>query len=141
MMYEAGLGVHKDSPRSRSMAQESRQSRSCTCAIRPRRIVLPRPRCVSRLWAGPQFGFGKPEQNFAPAQYALGALCAQGRGVPQDNEEAISGSTLRQRANGCKNDGDRGENARTKQPLISHQSIFPAATGAGAEWFEDHPRR
>ena len=31
----------------------------------------------------------RAEQGDAPAQFALGVMCAEGRGVPQDDAEAV----------------------------------------------------
>jgi TPR repeat protein len=81
------------------------------------------------------------EQNFAPAQYALGALCTQGRGVPQDKEEAYFWFDL---AAAGKMDAKMMETAaKTRDETASH--LTPADLSRVQErarkWFEDHPAK
>ena len=141
MMYEAGLGVHKDSSKAALWLRKAAEQ-----GVAPAQFDLgelyyhgqgvPQDYRQAAVW------FRKAaEQNFAPAQYALGALCTQGRGVPQDNEEAYFWFDL---AAAGKMDAKMMETAaKTRDETASH--LTPADLSRVQErarkWFEDHPAK
>jgi TPR repeat protein len=138
MMYEAGLGVHKDSSKAALWLRKAAEQ-----GVAPAQFDLgelyyhgqgvPQDDKQAAVW------FRKAaEQNFSPAQYALGALCTQGRGVPQDNEEAYFWFDL---AAAGKMDAKMMETAaKTRDETASH--LTPADLSRvqerAREWFEDH---
>ncbi len=141
MMYEAGLGVHKDSPEAALWLRKAAEQ-----GVAPAQYDLGglyyRGQGVSQDYGQPQFGFGKERSRICSGAICPRCACAQGRGVPQDNEEAYFWFDL---AAAGKMDAKMMETAakkrETKQPLISHQSIFPAHRSGRGKWFEDHPAK
>ena len=141
MMYEAGLGVHKDSPEAALWLRKAAEQ-----GVAPAQYDLGglyyRGQGVSQDYGQAAVWFRKAaEQNFAPAQYALGALCAQGRGVPQDNEEAYFWFDL---AAAGKMDAKMMETAaKTRDETASHLTPvdLSRAQERARKWFEDHPAK
>jgi len=141
MMYEAGLGVHKDSPEAALWLRKAAEQ-----GVAPAQYDLGglyyRGQGVPQDYRQAAVWFRKAaEQNFAPAQYALGALCAQGRGVPQDNEEAYFWFDL---AAAGKMDAKMMETAaKTRDETASHLTPvdLSRAQERARKWFEDHPAK
>lgn len=141
MMYEAGLGVHKDSPEAALWLRKAAEQ-----GVAPAQYDLGglyyRGQGVSQDYGQAAVWFRKAaEQNFAPAQYALGALCTQGRGVPQDKEEAYFWFDL---AAAGKMDAKMMETAaKTRDETASHLTPvdLSRAQERARKWFEDHPAK
>jgi TPR repeat protein len=141
MMYEAGLGVHKDSSEAALWLRKAAEQ-----GVAPAQYDLGglyyRGQGVPQDYGQAAVWYRKAaEQNFALAQYALGALCTQGRGIQQDNEEAYFWFDL---AAAGKMDAKMMETvAKTRDETASH--LTPADLSRVQErarkWFEDHPAK
>jgi len=141
MMYEAGLGVHKDSPEAALWLRKAAEQ-----GVAPAQYDLGglyyRGQGVPQDYRQAAVWYRKAaEQNFALAQYAFGALCMQGRGVPQDNEEAYFWFDL---AAAGKMDAKMMETAaKTRDETASHLTPvdLSRAQERARKWFEDHPAK
>jgi hypothetical protein len=138
MMYEAGLGVHKDSSEAALWLRKAAEQ-----GVAPAQYDLGgldyRGQGVSQDYGQAAVWYRKAaEQNFAPAQYALGVMYANGQGVPQDYLEAYFWFDLA--AAGKLDTATAKDATKVRDSTATH--LTPADLSRVQErarkWFEDH---
>ena len=138
--YETGRGVPQDDGEASAWYHPGGRAREPGGAGQPRGHVRPRPRRPAERWRGDRVAAaGGAEQGDAVAQFNLGRMYADGRGVPSDDVTAHMWFNLAaSRLTGYER--DQAVEARDSLTPLMSRDLIDEAQRRAREWEAAHPR-